>query len=192
MLMKEFTQRTDFEPTEEEYHEIEEAYYSFNGNKDEFCEKFVEGGRVQLLIRQRATRIKELELQLHNHQVEANARIAQLQKVIEREQEWKPYELSCNVKQSDYESLVACKDTTMMTDDAAKELLYDWFGFAKEKVTIKREVSLYEVNRHRQLRVVGSIERNPAYNATDWNYIRFDCSGVSYELYNDNLQFYEH
>lgn len=190
MLKEEFTKMTGFEPNEAEYHEIEEAYYAFNGNKAEFCKKFVEKGQVQLLIRQRATRIKELELQLHNHQAEANAKITQLQKIIEREQEWKPYELNCNVPQNEYEKLVACNDTTILTDDAAKELLYDWFGFSKEKVTIIHEVPRYEINRHHQLRVVGTIERNPAYNATDWNYIRFNCGSISYELYNDDLHFF--
>lgn len=50
----------------------------------------------------------------------------------------------------------------------------------------------YEVNRHRQLRKVGEIDRAPLYNATDWNYIRFDCGCMSYELHNDNLRPYLH
>lgn len=37
MMMSEFTERTGFEPTAEEYDEIEEAYYKFDGNKDAFC-----------------------------------------------------------------------------------------------------------------------------------------------------------
>jgi hypothetical protein len=31
-----------------------------------------------------------------------------------------------------------------MTDDEAKDLLYDWFGFAREKVTILHSVPTYE------------------------------------------------
>lgn len=30
------------------------------------------------------------------------------------------------------------------------------------------------------------------YNATDWNYIRFDCGSMEYELDNGNLRFYIH
>ena len=37
MMMNEFTERTGYQPSFEEYHYIEESYYEFNGNKDEFC-----------------------------------------------------------------------------------------------------------------------------------------------------------
>ena len=37
MMMNEFTERTGYEPSNDEYHYIEESYYEFNGNKDEFC-----------------------------------------------------------------------------------------------------------------------------------------------------------
>ena len=37
MLVSEFIDRTGYRPTAEEYADIEEAYYVFNGNKDAFC-----------------------------------------------------------------------------------------------------------------------------------------------------------
>jgi len=37
MLKSEFIERTGFEPTAEEYAEIEERYYNFDGDKDAFC-----------------------------------------------------------------------------------------------------------------------------------------------------------
>lgn len=40
MMMSEFIDRTGFTPTYEEYLKIEEAYYSFEGNKDAFCKAF--------------------------------------------------------------------------------------------------------------------------------------------------------
>ena len=40
MLYQEFVQRTKYEPSFEEYAEIEQAYYEFDGYKDEFCEWF--------------------------------------------------------------------------------------------------------------------------------------------------------
>ena len=46
MMISEFIERTGFEPTASEYVKIEEAYYDFNGNKDEFCKAFVKIGRA--------------------------------------------------------------------------------------------------------------------------------------------------
>lgn len=130
-----------------------------------------------------------------NFEAQASAykkQLESLEEQIEREQEWKPYEDKENVSQDDYEHLVKQSDTQYLTDDEAKDLLYDWYGFAKEKVTIYHSIPRFEVNRHRQLRKVGEIDRRPAYNATDWNYIRFDCGVMTYELHNDNLRFFVH
>ena len=69
---------------------------------------------------------------------------------------------------------------------------YNWYGFTKEKIIIRRTIPTYEVNRHRQLRQVGEIDRAPLYNATDWNYIRFDCGCMAYELHNDTLRPFVH
>lgn len=118
--------------------------------------------------------------------------IAQLRKQVEKEQEWKSYTDKDNVAQEDYEKLAKQSDTRFLSDGVAKELLYNRFGFAKEQVTIHRSVPKYEVNRHCQLRTIGTIDRRPVYNATDWNYIRFDCGAMSYELFNDNLRFFVH
>ena len=85
-------------------------------------------------------------------------------------------------------SLTLTKETRFA--DEAKDLLYQWFGFAREKIKIHHSVPQYEVNRHRMLRKVGEIERLPLYNATDWNYIRFDCGCMCYELQNDDLRPY--
>ena len=43
MMISEFIERTGFEPTASEYVKIEEAYYDFNGNKDEFCHGSLRG-----------------------------------------------------------------------------------------------------------------------------------------------------
>lgn len=37
MMMSEFVERTGYQPNNEEYEQIEESYYTFPGNKDEFC-----------------------------------------------------------------------------------------------------------------------------------------------------------
>lgn len=45
MMMSEFVERTGVEPTYEEYHYIEESYYEFDGNKDEFCKAWLKDKR---------------------------------------------------------------------------------------------------------------------------------------------------
>lgn len=37
MMMSEFIERTGYQPSSEEYAQIEESYYTFPGDKDEFC-----------------------------------------------------------------------------------------------------------------------------------------------------------
>lgn len=123
---------------------------------------------------------------------EYEKQIESLKRLLEREQEWKPYEDQDNVTQSAYESLSKQSDTRFLTDDEAKNLLYELFGFAKEKITIHHSVPKYEINRHREIRKAGELFRQPAYNSTDWNYIRFDCGAMSYELYDDQIKFYIH
>jgi hypothetical protein len=41
MMMSEFIERTHIEPSYEEYHYIEESYYEFNGDKNEFCKAWL-------------------------------------------------------------------------------------------------------------------------------------------------------
>jgi hypothetical protein len=41
MMMSEFIDRTGYQPNSEEYHYIEESYYEFDGNKDEFCKQWM-------------------------------------------------------------------------------------------------------------------------------------------------------
>lgn len=50
MLMQEFTDMTGFEPTPEEYQEIEKMYLKFDGSKKAFCQDFVERGEVEDLL----------------------------------------------------------------------------------------------------------------------------------------------
>ena len=41
MMMSEFIDRTGYTPVEGEYAIIEDSYYDFQGNKDEFCEQWL-------------------------------------------------------------------------------------------------------------------------------------------------------
>ncbi len=116
--------------------------------------------------------------------------IARLNEQLEKELEWQPYEDKDNVSQSEYEQLVNSAGTRFLSDDEAKDILYDWFGFAKEKVKIINSVCTYEINRHNRLRKTGTVDRHPAYNSTDWNYIRFNCGCIAYELFDDQIRLF--
>jgi hypothetical protein len=194
MMKEEFEKMTGIYTTDEHYQHIEAAYYEFSGDKSEFCEAYKQNTdglaeKIQLaadMAAYKAGRSQAAEL------AHRDAQIRELEKELERELEWKPLVDVDNVAQSDYEKLAKQSDTEHLTDEKAKDLLYDWFGFAKEKITILHSVPVYEVNRHGKLRQVGEIDRSPLYNASDWNYIRFDCGCMCYELYNDNLRQYLH
>lgn len=118
------------------------------------------------------------------------ARITELEKALEQEQEWNFYEEPNNVRHADYEQLENLPETRELTDEEAKQLLSDWYGFDKAKVIIHHTVPEYEINRHFEKRVSTLLERTPLWNDTGWAYIRFDCGCMSYELHYDELRRY--
>lgn len=194
MMITEFEKLTGIFPTSDLYKAIEAAYYEYDGDKAAFCKAYKENTDGIAERIQRAANGTAAD-----EAIEADARIAKMQaeienlkKRLEAEQEWKPYVDTNNYEQSRYDELKAAGGTRILTDEGAKDLLYDWYGFAREKVTIFHEIPAYEVSRHRELRKVGTIERLPLYNATDWNYIRFDCGCMTYELINDELRPFLH
>lgn len=196
MMISEFIERTGFEPTASEYAKIEDAYYNFDGDKDEFCKAFVRDGCEKELCKARAAEIVTLKSQLVKmeklHKTEMETREKQIDKLtaeLDRELEWKPSTgAGTNMNQQDYERLVRSGRT--MTDEEAKTFIARECGFAPEKIRILHEVNTYEVNRHRRLRKSGTFDRAPVYESTDWNYVRFDCAQFMYELVNGELRFY--
>lgn len=146
MMLEEFEKRTGYFPTMEEYAAIEKAYMEFSGDKDAFCKAYKknEDGIAERIQR-------EVNMQHINAQSEAEKaqkameeRIAELEKALEREQEWRPHEDTDNVQQADYTRLQTAGGTRTLTDDEAKALLYDWYGFAKEKIKIHRTLPRYK------------------------------------------------
>lgn len=193
MLLQEFEKKTGYFPTFDEYKMIEQAYMCFKGDKDAFCRAYKENKDGLAVKIQHEANMRRIKAQKESEKTieEYKAQIAKLEKFLELEQEWKSYEDKDNVLQTEYKNLANCFGTKEMTDDAAKELIYNWFGFAKEQIKILRFVPVYEINRHRQLRKIGEIERPPLYHATDWNYIRFDCCCMCYELQDGMLRLYK-
>ncbi len=200
MMIHEFTELTGFEPSMEEYAEIEQQYYEFDGDKKAFCKHFIENGRIQKVYDKRLATIQQLrstmietEKSLMQTIKEKENRIARLEADLEREQEWQPHEYEENVRQAKYEELATCPGTRVLTDEEAVQMIAEEWGFQSGKIRIIHTVSKIEINRHRMCRRVGEYERKPLYNATDWNYIRFDIErSMTYEMFNGELRFFVH
>ena len=199
MTVEEFEQRTGHYPTCKAYAAIEQAYADFDGDKDTFCKAFqANKNGLAGQIRNSADQSYFAEIGGYVHEIRTRGshlrslrqQVEDLTRRLEREQEWKPSEDTGNVLQGAYEELAADVGTRKLTEEEAKELLCDWYGFEKHRLEIRYAVPVYEVNRHRILRKTGERKRPPLYNATDWNYIHFRCGRMSYELYNGNLCLY--
>lgn len=100
------------------------------------------------------------------------------------------------MSQADYEDLLAsCTgdhgDPHVMSEDEARQLVAEEFGFNPERIEIITTVHTYEVNKHCQLRKAAAYTRQPLYDATDWNYVRFNVRGAgctrTYEMVNADL-----
>lgn len=205
MMMQEFTERTGFKPSYDEYKEIEKAYYDFNGNKDAFCKDWLKKGGVKKICDARLAKIEEMEKKLADAEQETERvtkkledRIHVLYQELEKEQEWKPAESSRNVSNRDYNRLAEDAKTGSgahyMSDEEAIQWISEEFGFAPEKISIIHEVNEYEVNRHGMTRKTGKmIDRRPVYCATDYYYIRFNVgrfNGWMWEAWNGEIRPY--
>lgn len=192
MLREEFEKRTGFYPTYDLYDVIEEFYMDFDGDKDAFCKAYkTNKDYLAEKIQHEADVLSSRAAEESRKAVKAlEEKVKSLEEALEHEQEWKPYVDENNVRQDDYLRLCNAGGTRELSDAEAIDLLSDWFGFDKSRIRILRMVPRYEINRHRRLRKIGEIDRKPLYNATDWNYIRFDCGMMSYELENGQLRFF--
>jgi len=186
MMLSEFVERTGFEPMPAEYAKIEEAYCSFNGDKDAFCKAFVAGDGEKKIYQARAAEIErlngkilDLDKTFQQSSAEYERRLAFFQAELDRELEWKPYEFTKNISQAEYAELDKCVDSgsaRYMTDDEALDWVCREFGFDRSQVTILHEIDEQEINRHNQCRASGrKIDRRPVYCATDYHYIRFNA-----------------
>lgn len=201
MMKQEFEKLTNMTVTVEEYAEIEEQYMAFDGDKQAFTKAFVEkwDGPAKIY----AARAREiarlwdcLAEQGKANRLEVAAlekQVADLTAKLDTELEWKPAKSTgTNMDQDRYERLVA--SGREMSDEEAVTLVAEETGFAQERVVIVREVSRYEVNKHHQLRKAETYTRAPFYDATDWNYIRFNvltaAGGYQWELINGELREY--
>lgn len=199
MMLKEFAELTGFTPTYEEYEEIESQYMECDDTKQDFCAGFVADGKVKALIEARARRIEELESILsedfrkHVREIcDLQDRIEALQEQLDKELEWKPLlSAGTQMSQKNYEDLRHSSLSVELPDSEAATYICDKFGFDLDRIKIIRTVHTYEVNRHDRMREASKHNRAPVNGGTDWNYFRFDCAGISYEVINGELNLYE-
>lgn len=197
MLIQEFTDMTGFGPTVEEFREIESEYYRFNGDKQAFCKAFVERGGEKQVYARRAEYIKELYSRLMDQEKEYTARLAELtaknihlQEELDRELDWQlTNSAGTKMDQEEYDDLL--RHGEVLNCAQAVNIVCKEYGFAWGRVEIKKEVSTYQKNKRGELREKERMERDPVYSSTDWNYIRFDCAGLQYEMINGELVKYE-
>jgi len=202
MMLEEFEQRTGFYPTLVQYAAIERAYTDFDGDKDAFCKAYKKNvdGMAERIQREVNTATLKEERDQAAELARRDAEIERLKKELDRELEWKPSEgAGTNMSQERYEELLeSCTGHNgsphVMSEDETRQLVAEEFGFDPERIRIVSTVHTYEVNRHHQLRKATAYTRLPLYDATDYNYVRFNvsCAGTTwmYEMVDGELEPY--
>lgn len=200
MNIKEFTERTGFYPTYEHYKFIEKSYMDFDGDKDAFCKAYKanENGLAEKITREVERFVEDqTELGMHEHDAmeERIARqagiINDLQAQLDAELEWTTCKSAgTQMTQRDYVKLREDSFTKTMTDEEAANFIAEELGFNAERVKIIHTVEIFEVNKYRRMRVAETYEREPLYESTDWNYVRFDVNGIEYEYIDGQLEMY--
>ena len=195
MMYNEFTERTGFYPDANLYATIEEAYYDFDGDKNQFCEAYKanKDGIAEMIARaacRKASRVlekKDREIwEVRDDLKQAEAKIKSLEAKVDSLLEWTPYIDKNAVSQERYDHLR--QTGRMMTDDEAATWIADEWGFAKGKIKIIHTKPVLEVSRMHTIRKVGEVARDPYYEATDWYYVAFQVCGMIYEAFNGSLK----
>lgn len=209
MMYEEFTARTGIYPSRATYSVIEQAYYGFDGNKDEFCQAYKENrdGLAERIAfdADSAARIQEAnhrdEIKKCHETVELwRGKAERLQKENDFLMGWKPCVNENAYSQEKYDELKKeATNTTygdnedepgrygMMTDEKAREMIASEFGFNPDVIKIRHEAKTYEVNNLHELRFTGMVERLPMFDAWDWNYVFFTVNGYAYEMQDGEL-----
>jgi hypothetical protein len=98
-------------------------------------------------------------------------------------------DMGTQLSQSRYEKLAGAKGEWEMTEEAAKIMINEWFGFEASRIRIIAEVSNYTKEGH-YCKKHETYTRKPQYCATDYNYARFDVNNWFYEMINGQLYQY--
>lgn len=201
MLISEFENLTGIYPSANLYSVIERFYSESKEDKHDFCRAYLmnadglaeriqeEANKLEQAIDHKfLSKISNLEAELEAEKKRAD----KLQQELDKELDWKPAEhTGTNMKQKEYQKLLECCTTEVLSDEEAVKRISELFGFMPDRIQILREVQTFEFNKYGRLRVKDTYQREPLYDATDWNYIRFDCAGNQWELVNGELLAYE-
>ena len=104
-------------------------------------------------------------------------------------------DIGTNLTQKEYHKLATKIDTQRLSEAEAKILINKWYGFEASRIEVQTSAVVadfekVEKNGAQVWRPKRVYSREAVYNATDWNYIRFDVCGNQYELVNGELYFY--
>ena len=105
---------------------------------------------------------------------------------------WKRYEDKDAYTQDAYIDLSQSSIADQLTDDDAKTLVADEFGFNPDRIKILHEAPVYSINGDKRIRVDYTTERLPYSASSDWNYVRFQvttkASVFTYEMQDGELK----
>lgn len=93
------------------------------------------------------------------------------------------------MKQAEYEKLAGLNHDWEMTDEEAKTLIANEFGFEISKIQIVKEVKTY-IKEGCFLKPYQTFKRIPQNCSSDYNYIRFNVNGWQWEMINGQLYQY--
>lgn len=198
MLIEEFEKRTGIFPTVELYRAIEARYNATDMDKDDFCKLYKKNtdGMAEAIARDasmealKKEREMKVEIRKKDEQIDGlKKQIEDLKRQLDRAQGWEPYEVS-EMSQDRYNELAAAPGTEVFSQSKAASWIAEEFGFDYSKIRVYLTIPKYQKSRDGYIRKCGTVDRPPVYNATDWNYIRFDVAGWQYEAVNGQLYQY--
>ena len=198
MLRSEFEVLTGIYVTDDLYDCIEQAYMESKEDKSVFCEKYKsnKNGLAQA-IQQKAC-WENMENRKENKKTideyismikGLKKEIKRLEGELEKEQGWETYENSA-MNDTSYDALA--KSGRKMSDDEAEQLISDEFGFQKDCVNVRHHIGVFQKGKNNRIRKTDVKKREPVYESTDYNYVRFDVAtqGLTwmYEMVNGELE----
>lgn len=200
MMQYEFENLIGLKVTPQEYSEIESSYMACDDDKQTFCKRWVKEGGLEKLHEARLLHIENLKTkvkELNQTNEILRKENANLKDQLDASLDWKPSTgTGTNYSQDDYLELERCCKQYAChhpfdTSDGTRKRIAEEFGFDAEKIVLVQNVSTYEVNRYRRLRVKDTFIRSPQWVSTDYNYVRFDvmCAGgyMQWEMINGEL-----
>lgn len=186
---------------EKNYNAAHEEHNQLQKAHGEACEAITERdkrlGTMETKSRNLQTALDASNLELWKLKASLYDKITASQKA---EKHTKKGSSGSNMSQSDYENLEKsaeslighCDKNTVLTDDEAKKLVGEEFGFEISKIEILHEAEIDISEADSPFLKIKKVPRKPVYDASDWNYIRFNIHGCAgewyYEMINGDIQ----